>query len=111
MRFPWFEKMRRMPFRFYNGAKTRAIAAWGSASMMPIYDKLGGRSWILVGFFALAATVLAWYGKLTDSYAAVITALSGFHIGRAIAQDYHDRKMSENGNGNGNHSVSPPAAS
>lgn len=55
--------------------------------MQPVYGKLGGKSWLIIVFFAVTGFILAWHNKLTDSYAALATALSGFHVGRAIYQD------------------------
>ena len=66
---------------------------WTKLDAKPVYQKLGGRSWILISFFALTAFYLEYVGKLTGSYAAVISSLSGFHVGRSIATDYHERKM------------------
>ena len=65
---------------------------WAATNLQAIYWRLGGRSWLLIVFFAVTAFALAWRGKLTADYAAVITALSGFHIGRAIASDYYNNK-------------------
>jgi len=74
-------------------AKLRAFicSVWLKADVQPVYAKLGGRSWLLIVFFAISAFILEWHGKLTADFAAVITALSGVHAGRAIMQDYHER--------------------
>lgn len=62
--------------------------------LQPTWGKLGGKSFIIVSFFAVTGFILAMKGKLTDSYAALATALSGFHVWRAVKQD-------TNGNGDG----------
>jgi hypothetical protein len=71
----------------------RIKSLWNTVDLQPIYGKLGGKSWILVIFFALTAFYLALHNELTGAYAATISSLSGFHVGRAIASDYHDRRM------------------
>jgi len=53
-------------------------------------NRLGGRSYALIVFFAVTAFLLALGGRLTDSYAMVITALSGFHVCRTIASDHFE---------------------
>lgn len=50
-----------------------------------------GRSTFFAVFFALTAFILALLGKLTDSYAAVITALQAFVL-------LHSAKEDQNGN-------------
>lgn len=65
---------------------------WTAVDFQPFYGKIGGRSFILIVFFALTAFWLAKHGLLTGAYAAVISALSGFHVCRAIASDYCERR-------------------
>lgn len=71
-------------------AKAKAIAA--GADMQALYGKLGGKSWLIVVFFAVTGFLLERAGKLTSSYAELATALSAFHIGRAIMQDRAERR-------------------
>lgn len=66
-----------------------------SASMQSLYGKLGGRSFILIAFFAVTGFFLARKGLLTDSYAALVTALAGFHVWRAVKDDCHDDDNSD----------------
>lgn len=56
--------------------------------LQSLYAKMGGRSFLVIVFFAITAFILAWYNRLSPEYAICITALSGFHIGRSIMQDY-----------------------
>lgn len=65
----------------------KAKRAFHAAEMQPIYGKLGGRSWLVIVFFAVTGFILAWHSRLTGAYAELATALSGFHVGRAIYQD------------------------
>lgn len=53
-----------------------------------LYAKFGGRSFLVIVFFAITAFILAWYNKLSPEYAVCITALSGFHVCRSVMQDY-----------------------
>lgn len=55
--------------------------------MKLIYDFIGGRSLTFAWFCIVAATALAFKGHLDTSYAAVITALSGFVVWRAVKED------------------------
>ena len=80
----------------FDKTKVFVIQIWTKADIQPIFGKLGGRSWLLILFFALTAFWLEYHGKLTADYAAVITALSGFHVGRAVMQDYNDRNKRNN---------------
>jgi hypothetical protein len=47
-----------------------------------------GRSTVFAIFFAISATVLAAFGKLTDSYVHVIFAIQGYVLGHSIKEDY-----------------------
>jgi len=67
--------------------KAAALKAWQSADLQALFNKLGGKSFLIVAFFALTGFWLEMHGKLTADYAGLATALSAFHIGRAIAQD------------------------
>ena len=62
----------------------------GRADLHVLWAKLGGRTFVIVGFLAVTGFILAWYGKLTYNYAALATSLSGFHVYRAIKEDDHD---------------------
>lgn len=64
------------------------------ANLVTVYGKMGGRSWLLISFFAGTAFYLELHGKLTSDYAGTISALSAFHITRAIMSDRHDENMS-----------------
>ncbi|MGH7745644.1 MAG: hypothetical protein ACREQ5_12775 [Candidatus Dormibacteria bacterium] len=48
---------------------------------------LGGRSFLIVVFFSVTGFWLADHGKLSGSYAALASALTGFHIVRAVGED------------------------
>lgn len=74
-------------------SKLKSLAA--KLSLLPIYARLGGRSFLIVAFFAITGFLLERDGKLTDSYAALATALSGFHIWRATCQDKCSDKKDE----------------
>lgn len=64
---------------------------YSELDLQSLYAKLGGRSFLVIVFFAATAFILAWYNKLSPEYSVCITALSGWHCGRAVFQDYHDR--------------------
>lgn len=49
------------------------------------------RSTLFAAFFAVTAFILACCGKLTTEYVTVITALHVSIVGRAVAEDYHER--------------------
>lgn len=82
---------------------------WGAVDFQNVTNRLGGRSYTLIMFFAITAFWLALHSKLTADYAAVITALSGFHVARTIASDHYGDD-DNNGNGNGAAPPPPPAA-
>ena len=63
----------------------------GRVDLHVLWAKLGGRTFVIVGFLAVTGFILAWYNKLTDSYAALAASLSGFHAWRSIKEDDHDR--------------------
>lgn len=52
------------------------------------------RSTLFAAFFSYTAYHLAGHGLLTSQYVAVITALHVTVVGRAIADDYHQRALS-----------------
>ena len=56
------------------------------------------RSTMFGVFFALSAFTLALLGKLTGDYVAAITAIHGFVVTRAIADDYHQRACAKDSN-------------
>lgn len=56
-------------------------------NLRPVYNRLGGRSFLVVIFFAITGFWLAWNLKLTHDYVALVTALSGFHVWRATRED------------------------
>lgn len=60
--------------------------------MVRVYGWLGGRSFLLIVFFAVTGFILALRGELTVHYVELITALSGFHITRTIASDHFEAK-------------------
>ena len=66
---------------------TRLRALWAALDLQPLLAKLGGRSYLLVTFFAVTGFWLEWHGKLTADYAGLVTALSGFHVWRSVMQD------------------------
>lgn len=59
--------------------------------MIPFW-RLGGRSFLLIVFFAVTGFFLATRGRLTGHYVELVAALSGFHVSRAIAEDRSARK-------------------
>jgi len=59
-------------------------------------NEFSGRTTFFAVFFAASATVLAWFGKLTASYAEVITALQAYIVIRALGDDYHERNNPNN---------------
>lgn len=59
----------------------------GLFDLRPVWARVGGRSFALTVFFAITGFILALTGKLTPEYAGLVTALQGFHVGRAIMQD------------------------
>lgn len=59
--------------------------------MIPFW-RFGGRSFLLIVFFAVTGFVLAMHGLLTAQYVAMVTALSGFHVTRSIAEDRAAKK-------------------
>lgn len=70
--------------------KIKDVLANENISLRPIYGKLGGRTFIIISFFSVTGFILAWHGKLNDAYAALATAVSGFHVWRARGEDHHD---------------------
>ena len=70
-------------------AKISALAQFAAtnADLQKLFNRMGGQSFCVVAFFAATGFVLAKEGKLTDSYAALATSLSAFHIWRAVKQD------------------------
>lgn len=60
-----------------------------------------GRHTFFAAFFAVTAFILAWAGKLTDSYAAVITALQAMILAHSVKEDYFAAKDGKGGDGDG----------
>lgn len=56
-----------------------------------LFKYVQGRSTGFAIFFALTAFFLAWFHRLGMEYAAVITAIQGFVVVRALGDDYHER--------------------
>lgn len=65
-----------------------------------IFQVAQGRHTFFAAFFAVTAFVLAWYGKLTNSYAATITALQGMILAHSVKEDYFAAK-DKGGDGDG----------
>lgn len=60
--------------------------------MFPIaIRKWLARSTVFAVFFAVTAFILALRGDLTAQYVAVIATLHVTVVGRAVAEDYHER--------------------
>jgi hypothetical protein len=68
----------------------RVKAILAKANLRPILGRLGGRSFLVVAFFAITGFWLEKHGKLEPSYAALASSLTGFHIWRARNEDNHD---------------------
>ena len=66
-------------------AKLQAFVHW--VTLRGMYDRLGGRSFLVVAFFSVTGFWLQTHGKLDANYAALATALTGFHIWRARGED------------------------
>ena len=49
------------------------------------------RSTVFAAFLAITSFILALKGLLTGQYVAMATALQGWIVGRAMADDYHTR--------------------
>jgi hypothetical protein len=56
------------------------------------YGQWLARSTVFAAFFAITGFILALRGLLTSQYVAAITAVHAFVLGRAIADDYHQRQ-------------------
>jgi hypothetical protein len=50
-----------------------------------------GRSTIFAAFFTLTSFGLALKGILTAEYVAMCSAVQAMIVGRAVAEDYHER--------------------
>lgn len=57
-----------------------------------LWARLGGRSFLLIVFFAVTGFILALRGLLTAHYVELITALSGFHVARTVASDHFESR-------------------
>jgi hypothetical protein len=57
-----------------------------------LMGSFGGRSFLVVVFFSVTGFYLELHGKLDANYAALATALAGFHIWRARSEDDHGDK-------------------
>jgi hypothetical protein len=53
------------------------------------------RSTAFAAFFTITSFVLALKGLLTGQYVAMATALQGWVVGRAVADDYHARNCNK----------------
>jgi heme O synthase-like polyprenyltransferase len=53
------------------------------------------RSTVFAAFFTVTSFILALKGLLTGQYVAMATALQGWVVARAVAQDYHDRNTKD----------------
>lgn len=59
--------------------------------MTRVYNFFGGTSRFFALGFAVCGTVLAFEGKLTSVYVALVTALQALIVGHSIKEDYHER--------------------
>lgn len=57
-----------------------------------IFNVFQGRHTAFAVWFAVTAFALAWEGKLTDSYAATITALQALILAHSVKEDYFLRQ-------------------
>lgn len=57
-----------------------------------VYGSLGGRHWMLCVFFSVTGAYFEWHGKLEPSYAALVTAIAGFAVWRAVSEDRKEEK-------------------
>lgn len=49
------------------------------------------RSTVFAAFFAVTSFILAMKGLLTGTYVAMCSAVQAMVVGRAVADDYHER--------------------
>jgi hypothetical protein len=78
--------------------KEVAFKVVANAKLLPLYDVFGGLSEFYAFIFMTAGITLAFLGKLTADFAAMITAVQGLLIAHDALDDFHSRKMRE-GNG------------
>jgi hypothetical protein len=53
------------------------------------------RSTVFAAFFSITSLILAIKGLLTGQYVAMCSAVQGFLVTRAIAEDHHERCMAD----------------
>jgi hypothetical protein len=66
-------------------------------TLAPVYNFVGGRHTAFALFFAGTGFYLAWAGKLTGEYVALITALQALILGHSIKEDYAARRDDDDG--------------
>ncbi len=69
------------------------------------------RSTVFAVFFTITSFILALKGLLTGQYVAMATALQGWVVGRAMADDFHDRHKKDDSDaqdhGSNNNNIPP----
>jgi hypothetical protein len=60
-----------------------------------LFNFFSGRHTAFAIFFAITGTVLAFIGKLTDSYVALITAIQALILAHSAKEDWHEQKMGD----------------
>jgi len=61
-----------------------------TAAKSAVQSRFSSRSFLIVVFFSITGFWLEAHGKLSPNYAALATALTGFHIWRARGEDDKD---------------------
>ena len=64
--------------------------------MRRIYDFCGGKSTFFALVFTGFGVGLSFRGELTSAYVALVGAVQALIVGRAIADDYHERNCGSN---------------
>jgi hypothetical protein len=53
------------------------------------------RSTVFAAFFTITSFILALKGLLTGQYVAMCSAIQGYVVARAVAEDYHERNKKD----------------
>jgi hypothetical protein len=59
--------------------------------LTPVYNFFQGRHTFFALFFAITGFILAWNGKLTGEYVALITALQAYILLHSAKEDRRDK--------------------
>lgn len=74
--------------------------------MIRVYKFFGGTSRFYALVFTITGTVLAFEGKLTSVYVALIATLQTLIVAHSAKEDYHERAMKNSGDSNADNSTS-----